>query len=144
MLVPRIFVVPSDDMIWPKETWGLKLGSVASQVRHGKSYVDKRADLEGIGFDYNRQEIGIIFEAIKVTLLVYKHLNDDMLVPQRFVVPANDITWPEETWGMKLGNVVMNIRAGKSCVHNRLDLEIIGFNYEIQSLSHGCKLAKVM
>jgi hypothetical protein len=44
----------------------------------------------------------------------YKESNSDMLVPSRFVVPEDDIIWPEETWGMKLGSVVNDIRRGKS------------------------------
>jgi hypothetical protein len=122
----------------------MKLGTLVNNIRHGKSYVKKRADLEGIGFDFNRQEIGIGYEAIKVALQTYKDLNGDMLVSQKFIVPVNDITWPKETWGMKLGIIVKNIRAGKSCAENRLDLESIGFNYSSQSLSHGYKLGEVV
>jgi hypothetical protein len=130
-------------MTWPKETWGTKLGTLVNNIRHGKKYTKKRADLEGIGFDFNRQEIGIRYEVIKVALQTYEDLNDDMLVPRIFVVPANDIGWPEETWGMKLGTLVNNIRYGKSYTNKRGDLESIGFNYNPQSLRRGYELAEL-
>ncbi len=53
MLVPYVFVVPVNDIIWPIETWGMKLGIVVSNIRHGKSHVSKSGDLKSIGFDFN-------------------------------------------------------------------------------------------
>jgi hypothetical protein len=119
----------------------MNLGTFVNNIRHEKSYVD--ADLESIGFDFNRQEIGIGYEAIKVALLTYKNLNSNILVPRIFVVPTNDIAWPIETWGIKLGTVVSDIRRGKSHVDKRVDLESIGFNYGSLSRYHGYKLVKV-
>jgi hypothetical protein len=110
----------------------MKLGSVVSHVRHGRSYVDKRADLESIGFNFNPQSLNRRYELGKVALQTYKDLNGDMLVPAIFVVPTNDITWPIETWGMKLGSVVNSIRAGNSHVNKRADLENMGFDYSPQ------------
>jgi hypothetical protein len=135
MLVPQIFVVPTDDMTWPKETWGMNLGTVVSSIRAGTSYVGQREDLESIGFDFNPQQS--IYESIRAALLKYKDLKGNMLIPQRFVVPVNDITWPKETWGMKLGTKVDSIRGGKSWKDKREDLESIGFNFDPQKLLYG-------
>jgi hypothetical protein len=143
MLVPKKFVVPINDITWPEETWGMKLGNVVNNIRGGNSHVKKREDLESIGFNFNPQKLIYGYEAIKVALMKYKELEGDMLVPQKFVVPEDDITWPEETWGMKLGIVVRNIRRGNSHVKKRIDLENIGFNYDSQSRYHGYELVKV-
>jgi hypothetical protein len=32
----------------------------------------------------------------------YKNEYGNLLVPKSFVVPEDDITWPEELWDMKL------------------------------------------
>jgi hypothetical protein len=132
MSVPAKFVVPVNDITWPKETWSMKLGSVVSTIRAGKSHVDKWADLESIGFDFNSQRLHYRYEAIRAALLKYKDLKCNMLVPAKFVVPTNDITWPEEMWDMKLGRVVMSIRTRKSHVDKRKDLESIGFDFNPQ------------
>jgi hypothetical protein len=106
MLVPRRFVVPVNDITWPEEMWGMNPGRVVSNIRGGKSWKDKREDLGSIGFNSNSQNS---IEVVIVALMKFKDLNGDMLVPQRFVVPVNDITWPKETWGMKLGKDVERI-----------------------------------
>jgi hypothetical protein len=143
MLVSQKFVVPTNDIIWPEETWGTKLGSVVSGIRCKNNYVTKRADLKSIGFEFNFYKQSNEYELVRVALVKYKELKGDMLVLRKFIVPTNDITWPEETWGMKLGNVVHNIRRGNSHVDKRTDLESTGFNYHPQSLSHGYKIVKV-
>jgi hypothetical protein len=134
MLVPQKFVVPADDITWPEEEmWSMNLGRVVMDIRGGRSHVKKRADLESIGFDYNPQQKGYGYEVIKAALLNYKNINGDMLVPSKFVVPADDIKRPEEEmWGMNLGILVMNIRAGRSHVKKRADLESIGFDFNPQ------------
>jgi hypothetical protein len=134
MLVPNRFVVPVNDITWPQEAWGNNLGKVVSSIRGGYSCKDSREDLKTIGFDFNSQKLHYGYEVIKVALLKHKALYNNMLVPARFVVPVNDISWPKKTRGMNLGTVVMNIRAGISYVHNRLDLESIGFDYRRQEI----------
>jgi hypothetical protein len=134
MLVPRRFLVPVNDISWPKETLGMNLGTIVMTIRAG-SFANKREDLESIGFDFNPQRQSYEYEAIKVAFMKYKDLKGDMLVPQKFVVPVNDITWPKETWGIKLGTIVMAIRAGNSYVNKREDLESIGFDFNPQRQS---------
>jgi hypothetical protein len=49
-----------------------------------------------------------------------------MKVKQHFVVEWNDL-WPEDMWGLKLGNVVKCIRRGTVHTDKREELESIGF-----------------
>jgi hypothetical protein len=139
MLVPSKFVVPADEITWPEEIWGMKFGAIVNNIRRGKNYVDNRADLESIGFDFNRQENGYKYKyrIIRAALQNFKELNGDMLVPAKFVVPADDVKWPEEMWSMKLGNIARNLRAGKTHLKNRADLESIGFDFNLQRLTYG-------
>jgi Helicase associated domain len=55
MLVPRSYSVPSSSE-WPKDTWGMKLGTHVNSIRNGRSYVDKRAELLNIGFIYDTRK----------------------------------------------------------------------------------------
>ena len=52
LLVPRYFVVPIGDGSWPRDTWGLRLGSRVNSIRAGTSCTspEQRAQLKEIGF----------------------------------------------------------------------------------------------
>jgi hypothetical protein len=132
MLVPREFTVPANDIRWLKETRGMKLGLIVSNLRSQNSYADHREDLESIGFDYNPQENGYGYESISRALQNYQDIYGNLLVPHRYIVIAGDVEWPKETWGMTLGVVVTSIRSGHSYLDKREELESIGFDYSLQ------------
>jgi virulence-associated protein VapD len=137
LLVLQSFVVPNDDDTWPIKTWGMKLGKVVSNIRNKNNYADHRQRLESIGFDYTSQSSSYGYDVVESALLTYKDLKGYMLVPVSFVVPNDDDTWPIETWGMKLGGVVMSIRNNNAYADHRQRLESIGFDYTDQSLDYG-------
>ena len=88
---------------------------------------------ERIGFIFNVKKGDCNrYKATRIGLLKYKELNDNMLVPQKFVVLNNDARWPKETFGMKLGTIVRDIRCGVIYPNQRKDLESIGFDYNLQ------------
>jgi hypothetical protein len=132
MLVPREFTVPAGDVRWLKETRGMKLGLIVSNLRSQNSYADHREDLESIGFDYDPQENGYGYESVSRALQNYQDIYGNLLVPHRYVVIAGDVEWPEETWGMTLGAAVTSIRSGHSYLDKREELEGIGFDYSLQ------------
>ena len=65
----------------------------------------------------------------------YKELYGDLLVPGRFEVPDNSDLWPSETWNLKLGNVVANVRAKRIHKEKVEELESIGFQYNPVNIS---------
>lgn len=127
MLVPRRFTVPDQTDKWPEDMWSMKLGDVVNNIRRGLSYVDRREELSSIGFCYAAAQSR--YKTTKAALLQYRKENGDMLVPRRFIVPRSD-EWPEETWNMRLGDVVYNIRRGVNYLDKREDLVNIGFHFE--------------
>ena len=130
MMVPCSFIVPSDSQVWPEATLGLNLGQIVTTIRSGASHAQKRNDLISIGFYFKPAKIS--YQFIRMALLVYKELHDDMIVPPLFVVPANSEKWPVEMWGMKLGYIVKRIRSGRIHTDKRDDLISIGFHYTTQ------------
>jgi len=44
-------------------------------------------------------------------LLTYRDKFGNLLVPHRFIIPEDDMTWPPHVWGLKLGQKVRNIRS---------------------------------
>ena len=127
MMVPCTFIVPSDSHVWPEAIWGLKLGQIVTTIRSGASHAEKRNDLISIGFYFKPTKTS--YELVRMALLVYKELRDDMIVPSSFVVPANTEKWPIEVWGIKLGYIVKRIRQGRLHTDKRDDLISIGFHY---------------
>jgi hypothetical protein len=111
LLVPQSFEVPSSAP-WAEETWGMKLGRTVSTIRSKGIYLsddkpERKEWLDEIGFvwdDYERR-----WEVTQTALTVYKEEHGDLNVPKAFVVPSS-APWAEETWGMKLGFAVNDIR----------------------------------
>jgi hypothetical protein len=62
-------------------------------------------------------------------LNTHKGLHGDLMVPTTFVVPLDDVAWPEPLWGMKLGILVRNIRKNRCYMKYRPELEEMGFNF---------------
>jgi hypothetical protein len=120
-----------------EELWSLWLGKVADQIRNQGRYKDKRAELEAAGFDFGKQEStpgnkkG--WAVLKPALLAYQvHKDEDInTIRQTFVVPADGDNgkWPEETWTLKLGMVLYDIKRGKTYKANRAELEGMGLKY---------------
>jgi len=73
------------------------------------------------------------FRNVYMALATYKHLYDDLIVPQPFVVPVGSPDWPEETWGLRLGARVNAIRSQGTFVNNsparRALLDELGFEW---------------
>ena len=133
LLVPRPFVVPTDDPHWPESTWGVNLGKIVSNIRNQDCYNTHEQELLDMGFDFAKQADpnATGWEVVKAALLAYKAKHGHVLVPQRFVVPDNDPRWPESTWGVKLGQIVSNIRNKDCYKDNRIELEELGFVFEL-------------
>ena len=75
------------------------------------------------------------WEEAKSVLTVYKEVHGDMQVPYAFVVPLS-APWAEETWGMRLGETVRNIRSqgqylkGEDAAERRAWLDEMGFVWD--------------
>jgi hypothetical protein len=112
-LVPVNFVVPIDEK-WPVVCHGLKLGQTAAwyreQYRVDKLNTDDRQVLLGLGFTFHKNDWKWKHR-VQSALLTYKEVHGDLEVPKLLVVPSSK-PWPEETWGLTLGNTVRNIRVG--------------------------------
>ena len=109
--MPKAFVVPSQAP-WPEDAWGIKLGSRVDGIRsadeHVRNHPERRKLLNDMGFvwdDYERR-----WEQVLGALRVYKEVHGDLQVPSAFVVPSQ-APWPEEAWGIQLGERVSNMCA---------------------------------
>ena len=121
----------------------MMLGRIAGRIRKGAQYVDKKEELDAIGFSYDKQvdPNATGWEVVKAALLAYKEREGDLLVPTKFIVPRGDPeTWPESTWGVKLGSIVNNIRLKGYYKNHHQELIEMGFLHDqtadMKSLAH--------
>lgn len=129
MHVPRRFIVPSNDRMWPQETWSLDLGSAMWAINKRFSYTDKTEELALIGIHPIVEERVSNYPRVVEALLHYQKLMGNMNVPKEFKIDAMNFDWPENTRGLKLGKIVYNIRKGMTYVQKKGYLESIGFQY---------------
>jgi hypothetical protein len=142
--VPAKFVVP-DEEPWPRLTRNLKLGVKVAAIRSAARFVkdrrDRKADLDALGFEwrirdhtYKQQQNEESFDKVYSALIHYKkNVDDNLLVPIDYVVPKGE-GWPEDCWGIKLGDIVQSIREKDKLVYGHKDREKklaeLGFQWE--------------
>ena len=63
-------------------------------------------------------------------------MNGNLEIPQKFVVPSGDSDWPKETWGLKLGGVLHNIRHNGSFADRHEELIEVGVNFDYSKVSN--------
>ena len=139
--VSKAFVVPSSAP-WAEETWGMRLGNVVRDIRikgiylKGEDAAKRRAWLDEMGFVWDDHERR--WEDTRSAMATYKEVHGDLEVPYVFVVPSS-APWAEETWGMRLGKAVNNIRAqdyylkGEDAAERRAWLDEMGFRWRVRS-----------
>lgn len=132
--VPSFFVVPKSSNKWPSRMHGLKLGYNVRQIRKGLRHttLEQMTQLQEVGLDLTRSSRQQNFEKTLLALDTHNRLFGDLLVPRYFIVPVGDRSWPQDTWGLKLGSRLNSIRAGTSCQspEQQKRLREIGFTLE--------------
>ena len=110
LMIPIRFII-NDRNEWPEEYIGMKLGSTVSCIRKGL-YPNKREELLSLGFIYIQRK-KYDYETVKIAVYKYRELyNGETKIPPKWNIPQNDLWFPEETWGMCLGNICKRIKKG--------------------------------
>jgi len=136
LLVPRSYSIPIDDIRYPERMRGRSLGTIVCDIRNNVAYKKYHDELIAIGFDFFSQKRRGDFELLKESLLAFKEIHGDLLVPKMFVIPIHDERYPEGMRGKYLGRIVYNI---KNCDHYKKykeELIAIGFDYGIQLVDY--------
>lgn len=75
------------------------------------------------------------YQAVLAAFKMYKAAYGDLKIPQRFVVPSMK-PWPKPAWGMRLGKVVMHMRATGKFISNhperKQELDDLGFVWQVR------------
>jgi hypothetical protein len=136
LLVSAKFVVPHGDVRFPLETWGISLGNNVFSIRHSGAYFEHRVKLEelGVNFEIENMNHYDFLTQIYPALEAYKAIYGNLLVPYSFIVPEGDVRFPPETWGMKLGFNVNNIRSRGDYLKYKERLTALGFVYKTSKI----------
>jgi hypothetical protein len=88
---------------------GAEAASYRGKYRKHKLDASDAALLSGLGFAFDNNDWKWEHR-VQSALVTYKEVHGNLNVPVAFVV-SSSTPWAEETWGMRLGDVVHNIRA---------------------------------
>lgn len=153
--IPATFIVPRDDLQWPREAWGKRLGALAINLRyHPEEYNAIKPVLEEMGMVIQRSssttgeegdsltntgksskargrklERMEKFADLKQCLLIYKDLFGDLDVPYNFVIDTADGRFPERFRGAHFGRTISNIRYNNQYKEFKKELIDIGLVY---------------
>jgi hypothetical protein len=125
--VPSTYIVP-EKKEWSSSLWSCQLGQLVDSIRGGFAHVSQRNDLSAVGLDYDSQNL-YEYDTTRKVLLEYKAIYGNMLIEKDYLIPSGNSMWPEEMWGLKLGQCAANIRKGYSFKTKKEELQSLGFNY---------------
>jgi hypothetical protein len=115
--ISRSFVVPRDDSDWPRQLWGLKLGWRVQGILYIGNYIKYRAEFDRLGLTGKLGPVDDRAQQLMLAIKTYKLVNcisegSPVAIPIKFVVPHDSSDWPQELWGLKLGEKACNILHG--------------------------------
>jgi hypothetical protein len=137
--IPYDFIVPTNDSNWPKITWGYHLCRLIDNIKYKGHFSEHIGDLKKWGvlekdFEIDQEskhknKSGFRFLDTKQMLLYYKkNVGDLNEMTKEFIVPKEG--WPSEFEGAKLGEIMENIKKGKSFFRYKEDILALGIKLE--------------
>jgi hypothetical protein len=135
--VRRNWKIPAEAS-WPQSLHKKSLASIVSSLRRSalqsgdNTLLQRLACLGVLPGKAEQSENHHNIEVIVKALQRYKSIYGDLQVPQKFVCPIEDPDWPNECWGLPLGQRVKKIQCRESfsdeyCVNK---LKSIGFKWK--------------
>ena len=84
----------------------------------------------GGGPNRPRVEFDVYLEALKR----YKEIHGDLFISRFFVVPENTTDWPVHMWGLKLGDLLREVKRGRSHQERKNELASIGYDLDSKGM----------
>jgi hypothetical protein len=132
--IPLKFVVPHDSPDWPQELWGLKLGEKADSILHGH-YAQYRSEFDALGLTAKFGPTDDRAQRIILALKTYKSVNcipknSSFAVPTSFVVPRDNADWPQDLWGLRLGETARSVLVEDTYSEYRQEFDRLGLAFK--------------
>ena len=144
LCIPQDCVIDKNDVAYPVQIRGMKLGYRVNKIRSKGSYEEFHGELSAMGFvfDDSKEKARLIL----IALNTYKAKYGNLFIPRAYEIKHGDNSFPLEVQGMQLGIIVSNIRKG--CFKKFTDdFKKIGFIFDMRefarlALSHYYTLNK--
>jgi len=110
--VPHLYKIPANNSRYPQHLWRLRLWQKLQNHLYRGDYNEISTELASLGVtkddieETDKRHFDYIYRALVSFKDVFGHLEVDY----DFVVPLNDTRFPPDTWSLKLGNRMRNIR----------------------------------
>jgi hypothetical protein len=128
--VPEDFIVPHDNQHWPQIYWYYEFGAYVHAIklditRNSQKY--RKEDLIKLkSWGLNPTMIPKI-DVFCSALEAYKKVHGTLEIPRKFKIPLDDTNYPQETWGLPLGDRCYNVHRLNLFAIHRQKLNEIGF-----------------
>jgi hypothetical protein len=147
------YVIPVEDLSWPVEFRGMKLGSQVDHIRrkkrqleleltsyktseevkrHKRFFVLNELDiktLNDMGFIWNKRNRLNGVDLLNI-LHTYKSIHGNINIPSNYVIPNED-PWPKSLYGWCLGSRIAHIRNRGDYHELREDLDFLNFPWDV-------------
>jgi hypothetical protein len=130
VIIPYSFIVPQNEPGWPQELWGMRLGYIASNILHCGGYSKYRQEFNALGLSAKNETAALqAINAIKT----YRALHNipegrPVVIPYDFSVPQHSPEWPQELWGLKLGQTATCILHDGAFTEYRQEFNALGLS----------------
>ncbi len=127
--ISSTFQIDENDTAWSEEARGLNLGKTIGRMRgsrkHHKPIHNQLTEL-GVELSPLRS-----FEKVYDALVAYKNVHSNLDIPQKFIVPKGDQSFPKHTWGLKLGSALQGIRTNETWQQHKETLVALGVDFTV-------------
>jgi hypothetical protein len=127
--VPKFFIVPHSDPLWPKELAGIKLGMILHNVRHRNHHSRIHSQLKQLGCEWDCFKREVTFDDIKNALLTFHQINHHYEVGRDFYIKKRDSRYPKILRGRHLWNFLARMEYYHDYAERRSELTEIGYYF---------------
>jgi hypothetical protein len=137
VVIPRNFVVPHDSSDWPQELWGKKLGHASTNILHNGAFREYKEEFSALGLSaQNELAAQRAIKAIKTFRTVHKiAAGNPLVIPNRYIVPQDSPDWPQELWGMRLGQTAISILHNGAFMESTQEFNALGLSARKETLA---------
>ncbi len=101
--IPSRYRIPMNDVSWPENVRGVRLGSIVDTIKRKSIYQNIYAQLVELGVDFSNKYVVLPFADLREALLTYKSIHGHLDLPTKYCIPADDERYSPKAWGYNLG-----------------------------------------
>ncbi len=118
LLIPRKYKIPLQDTAYPALLRGKCLGYMTYQLRHAPEYRKFQSQLLEIGFVYDVNYYEFVYRIVTACQQYESFYGRGSIyqMSSKYFIEEEDLSYPVQCRGLKLGSIVSAIKQGKSYI----------------------------